>query len=94
MCTSALSPARATRTLAAESYAYSPCIDRKGEPIVDHSDYAARAVHADDKAELAVSPESAVGWHKLADTYRALAQQRAMMNRHLPTYEASPPAAV
>jgi hypothetical protein len=62
--------------------------------MADHSDYAACAVHADEKAELAVSPESAVGWHKLAETYRALAQQRAMMNRHLPNYEASPPAAV
>lgn len=62
--------------------------------MADHSGYAARAVHADEKAELAVSPESAVGWHKLADMYRALAQQRAMMDRHLPNYEASPPATV
>jgi hypothetical protein len=62
--------------------------------MADHSDYVARAVHADEKAELAVSPESAVGWNKLAELYRALAQQRAMMDRHPPIYEASPPAAV
>ena len=42
-----------------------------------HTDYAARAVLADIRAELEPSPEGADGWRKLADQCREMAFQEA-----------------
>jgi len=53
-----------------------PCT-AKGEARVQHPDYEARAIQADEQAERAVTREMADGWRLLAEGYRMLARQVA-----------------
>ena len=53
-----------------------PCT-AKGEARVQHPDYEARAMQADEQAEQAVTREMADGWRRLAEGYRMLARQVA-----------------
>jgi hypothetical protein len=47
--------------------------------MADHTDYAVRAIHADEQAEWAVSPGLADRWRAVAKSYRTLARQRTEM---------------
>jgi hypothetical protein len=50
---------------------WTPPAKRLGERIVD--DYVALALRAEERAEVADSPEIADTWRKIAETYRLLA---------------------
>ena len=44
---------------------------------MQHPDYEARAIQADEQAERVVTREMADGWRRLAEGYRMLARQVA-----------------
>ena len=47
--------------------------------MADQSDYAVRAIQADEQAERAISPGLADRWRAIAKSYRTLARQHTEM---------------
>jgi hypothetical protein len=57
---------------------------------MDYPDYIFRATRAEANAAKASSSELAREWRQLADTYRALAHQRTLMERRFPSFATRP----